>query len=139
MVLERPLLALWKLTESDCHLSEERTCQSQPATSEVGGRANSDGGPRNSLRQGTGSTPVVGLEHHSGDGTNYLGEIPRRDDRWRNHLSPPPKFRHGTEGEGHILQSPALVIQPTRLSDSLIKRARIPCALGGIWWHGHRT
>ncbi|GFX23249.1 uncharacterized protein TNCV_4560311 [Trichonephila clavipes] len=31
--------------------------------------------------------------------------------------------RHGTEGEGNILQSPALVIQPTR--------ARTPCVLGG--------
>ncbi|GFW37270.1 hypothetical protein TNCV_2632541 [Trichonephila clavipes] len=43
------------------------------------------------------------------------GKIPQRDDRWRHHLSPPPQFRHGTEGEGNILQSPALVIQPTRL------------------------
>ncbi|GFU04624.1 hypothetical protein TNCV_4377091 [Trichonephila clavipes] len=36
-----------------------------------------------------------------------------------------------TEWEGNILQSPALVIQPTRLSDPLIKRARTPCVLGG--------
>ncbi|GFV97748.1 integrase catalytic domain-containing protein [Trichonephila clavipes] len=34
------------------------------------------------------------------------GETPRRDDRWRDHLSPPPQFRHGTEGEGNVLQSP---------------------------------
>ncbi|GFU22397.1 hypothetical protein TNCV_1264181 [Trichonephila clavipes] len=30
-------------------------------------------------------------------------------------LYPPPQIRHGTEGERNILQSPALVIQPTRL------------------------
>ncbi|GFV94706.1 uncharacterized protein TNCV_3864291 [Trichonephila clavipes] len=33
---------------------------------------------------------------------------------------PPAQFRYGTEGEGNTLQSPALVIQPTRLSDPLI-------------------
>ncbi|GFT15786.1 uncharacterized protein TNCV_4943361 [Trichonephila clavipes] len=73
--------------------------------------------PRNSSWQEARSTPVVGLvlEHHTGDSTNQLGEIPRRDDRWRHHLSPPPQLRHGAEGEGNILQSPALVIQPTRL------------------------
>ncbi|GFW27668.1 uncharacterized protein TNCV_765501 [Trichonephila clavipes] len=31
-------------------------------------------------------------------------------DRRRHHRSPPPQFRHGTGGEGNILQSPALVI-----------------------------
>ncbi|GFV88064.1 hypothetical protein TNCV_3242141 [Trichonephila clavipes] len=71
------------------------------------------------------------------DSTNYLGEIHRRDDRWRYHLSPPPQFRHGTEGEGSILQSPALVFQPTSLSDPLMQRARTPCVsirriFGGI-------
>ncbi|GFV85420.1 hypothetical protein TNCV_3772441 [Trichonephila clavipes] len=60
------------------------------------------------------------------------------------------KFREGTidgdttylrlhnldmELKGNILQSPALVIQPTRVSDPLILRARTPCVLGGIWWH----
>ncbi|GFX87792.1 uncharacterized protein TNCV_2190681 [Trichonephila clavipes] len=30
-------------------------------------------------------------------------------DRWRNHRSPPPQFRHGIGGEGNILQAPALV------------------------------
>ncbi|GFW95511.1 hypothetical protein TNCV_1722121 [Trichonephila clavipes] len=54
-----------------------------------------------------------------------------RDDRWRNHRSPPPQFRHGAEREGNILQYPALVIQPTRLSDPLIQRARTPGVLGG--------
>ncbi|GFW95990.1 hypothetical protein TNCV_4174171 [Trichonephila clavipes] len=44
----------------------------------------------------------------------------QRDDRWRHHRFPPPQFRHGTEGEENILQCPALVIQPTRLSDPLI-------------------
>ncbi|GFT50238.1 hypothetical protein TNCV_3622901 [Trichonephila clavipes] len=68
------------------------------------------------------STPVVGfsLEHHTGDSTNQLCEFPRRDDRWRHRLSPPPQFRNGTEWEGNILQSPALVILPSRLSDILI-------------------
>ncbi|GFV72209.1 hypothetical protein TNCV_3354341 [Trichonephila clavipes] len=61
------------------------------------------------------STPVVGLEHHTGDSTIKLGEILRRDDIWRLHLSPLPGFMHGTEGEGNILQSPALVTHPTRL------------------------
>ncbi|GFV26227.1 hypothetical protein TNCV_1809061 [Trichonephila clavipes] len=66
--------------------------------------------------------PVVvrGLERHTGDSTNYLVEIPRRDDRWRHYLSATPQIRHGTEEEGNILQTPALVIQPTRLSGPLI-------------------
>ncbi|GFW50598.1 hypothetical protein TNCV_2889001 [Trichonephila clavipes] len=28
------------------------------------------------------------------------------DDRWQHHRSPPPQFRHGTEGEGNILRAP---------------------------------
>ncbi|GFT22336.1 hypothetical protein TNCV_3273311 [Trichonephila clavipes] len=68
-------------------------------------------GPWNSSWQGARSTPVVGLglEHHTGDCTNLLDEIPRRDDRWRNHLSSSPQFGHGTEGEENVLQFPALV------------------------------
>ncbi|GFX87720.1 uncharacterized protein TNCV_4304291 [Trichonephila clavipes] len=31
-------------------------------------------------------------------------------DRWRHHLASPPQFRHGTEGEGNILQPRALVV-----------------------------
>ncbi|GFX50760.1 hypothetical protein TNCV_2723441 [Trichonephila clavipes] len=64
---------------------------------------------QNSSWQGARGTPVVGLEHHTGDSTNYLGdlgEIPREDDRWRHYLSPPPQFRYGTEWERNILQSP---------------------------------
>ncbi|GFX53917.1 hypothetical protein TNCV_1598631 [Trichonephila clavipes] len=70
--------------------------------------------------------PVVGpsLEHHTGDSTILLGEIPERTiehyDRWRHHLSPPPQFRQGTEVEGNSVQFSALMIQPTRLSDPLI-------------------
>ncbi|GFW80660.1 hypothetical protein TNCV_3235121 [Trichonephila clavipes] len=60
-----------------------------------------------------------------------LGQLYIRDDRWRHHLSPPPQFRHGIEGEGNVLQFPALVTQPTRLSDPLISRARTSCVLGG--------
>ncbi|GFY26664.1 uncharacterized protein TNCV_2879921 [Trichonephila clavipes] len=30
--------------------------------------------------------------------------------RWRHHRSPPPLFRHGTGGEGNILQPPALLV-----------------------------
>ncbi|GFT22483.1 hypothetical protein TNCV_3274461 [Trichonephila clavipes] len=46
------------------------------------------------------------------------------DERWRHHRSPPPQFRHETEGEGNILQSPALVIsahktfEPTDLTST---------------------
>ncbi|GFW51109.1 uncharacterized protein TNCV_3593911 [Trichonephila clavipes] len=29
---------------------------------------------------------------------------------WRFHLSPPPQFKHGTGGEGNILQPSALVV-----------------------------
>ncbi|GFU62002.1 hypothetical protein TNCV_4022841 [Trichonephila clavipes] len=78
--------------------------------------------PRNSSWQGARNTPVIelGLEHHTGGSSNWLGEIPQGDDRWQHHLSPPPHFRHGTEREGNILRSSALVIQPTRLSDPLI-------------------
>ncbi|GFT80567.1 hypothetical protein TNCV_5122741 [Trichonephila clavipes] len=46
-------------------------------------------------------------------------------------LSAPPQFWHGTEWEGNMLQSPALVIQPTRLLDPLSEGARNPCVLGG--------
>ncbi|GFU84803.1 hypothetical protein TNCV_2127441 [Trichonephila clavipes] len=53
-----------------------------------------------------------------------LGEIPEEMiehyDRWRRYLSPPPQCRHGTDVEGNCLRFPALVIQPTRLSDRLI-------------------
>ncbi|GFW45094.1 uncharacterized protein TNCV_715961 [Trichonephila clavipes] len=31
-------------------------------------------------------------------------------DRWRHHPSPSPQFRHGTGGEGNIIQPPALVV-----------------------------
>ncbi|GFU08972.1 uncharacterized protein TNCV_1318471 [Trichonephila clavipes] len=31
-------------------------------------------------------------------------------DRWRHHRSQPPQFRHGTGGEGNVLQPPALVV-----------------------------
>ncbi|GFX09910.1 hypothetical protein TNCV_3565881 [Trichonephila clavipes] len=31
-------------------------------------------------------------------------------DRWRHHRYPPPQFRYGTEGEGNIFQSPAVMI-----------------------------
>ncbi|GFV47482.1 uncharacterized protein TNCV_885541 [Trichonephila clavipes] len=31
-------------------------------------------------------------------------------DRWRHHRSPSLQFRHGTVGEGNILQPPALVV-----------------------------
>ncbi|GFX39411.1 hypothetical protein TNCV_2667731 [Trichonephila clavipes] len=40
------------------------------------------------------------------------------------------QFRHGAEEDGNILQSPAIVIQPTKLSDPLVKQARTPCVLG---------
>ncbi|GFW75140.1 hypothetical protein TNCV_448451 [Trichonephila clavipes] len=32
------------------------------------------------------------------------------NDRWWHHQSPPPQVRHGTGGEGNILQSPALAV-----------------------------
>ncbi|GFS94370.1 uncharacterized protein TNCV_2014061 [Trichonephila clavipes] len=32
------------------------------------------------------------------------------NDKWKHHQSPPPQFRHGTVGEGNILQPPALVV-----------------------------
>ncbi|GFT03976.1 uncharacterized protein TNCV_1731221 [Trichonephila clavipes] len=31
-------------------------------------------------------------------------------DRWRHHRPSPPQLRHGTGGEGNILQFPALVV-----------------------------
>ncbi|GFW48724.1 hypothetical protein TNCV_4243051 [Trichonephila clavipes] len=64
---------------------------------------------------------------------NEAHEIHRgkKDDRWRHHLSPIPQFSHGTEGEKNILQSPALMVQPKRLSDPLIYQARSPCVFGG--------
>ncbi|GFV09582.1 hypothetical protein TNCV_3159791 [Trichonephila clavipes] len=59
------------------------------------------------------------------------GEITITLSEMDKHSSNFPFALHGTEGEGNILQSPALVIQPTRLSDPLIFRARTPCVLGG--------
>ncbi|GFX84130.1 uncharacterized protein TNCV_4859381 [Trichonephila clavipes] len=64
-------------------------------------------------------------------------------DRWRHHLSPPPQFRHGTGGEGNILQPPALVVsaatahktfEPTDLTSTYSVCTRR--VFGSI---GHRT
>ncbi|GFT84376.1 hypothetical protein TNCV_1610081 [Trichonephila clavipes] len=70
-------------------------------------------------------TPIIGLshEHHRGDSTILVGEISQGKEgmlpepmrqviyvRWRHHRSPPPQFRHGTGGDGNILQPPALVV-----------------------------
>ncbi|GFW71393.1 hypothetical protein TNCV_538111 [Trichonephila clavipes] len=92
----------------------------------------SERGLRNSSWQGARSTPVVGLglELHTG---GILTGGPRRDDRWCHHLSRPLQFCHGTGWEGNILQSPALVIQPTILSDPLSTfSARTRRLFGGI-------
>ncbi|GFS70864.1 hypothetical protein TNCV_2897911 [Trichonephila clavipes] len=63
------------------------------------------------------------------------------DDRWRHHLSPPPQYCHGTGGERNIIQSPELVIQPTRetFGPPDLKSTYSMCTrrvFGGI---GHRT
>ncbi|GFX37295.1 uncharacterized protein TNCV_76391 [Trichonephila clavipes] len=64
-------------------------------------------------------------------------------DRWRHHLSPPPQFRHGTGGEGNILQPPEPVVSaatahktfgPTDLTNTYSVCTRR--VFGGI---GHRT
>ncbi|GFX10053.1 hypothetical protein TNCV_4539241 [Trichonephila clavipes] len=65
-------------------------------------------------------------------------------DRWQNHLSPSPQFRHGTAGEGIILQHPAPVVSaatthktthhPTNLRSTYSVSTRI--IFDGI---GHRT
>ncbi|GFV39493.1 uncharacterized protein TNCV_4338571 [Trichonephila clavipes] len=34
-------------------------------------------------------------------------DVPSLPLRWRHHLSPSPQFRHGSRGEGNILQHPA--------------------------------
>ncbi|GFT33594.1 uncharacterized protein TNCV_4381771 [Trichonephila clavipes] len=55
-------------------------------------------------------------------------------DRWRHHRSPPPQFRHGTGGEGNILQPPALVVSAATAHKTFGPtdiRARTPCILGG--------
>ncbi|GFS62224.1 RNase H domain-containing protein [Trichonephila clavipes] len=99
-----------------------------------------DRGSRNSSWQGARSTPGLGLEHHTGDSTNYLGEIPRRDDRWRHHLSPPPQFRHGTEGGGKYSLVPCTrdsahkTFGPTDLTSTYSV-----CTRGGFGGLGHRT
>ncbi|GFV37656.1 hypothetical protein TNCV_1901881 [Trichonephila clavipes] len=44
-------------------------------------------------------------------------------DKWRHHLSPPPKFRHATGRDGKIFQPPHtwfLPQPPTRLSNPWI-------------------
>ncbi|GFT82009.1 uncharacterized protein TNCV_3909541 [Trichonephila clavipes] len=64
-------------------------------------------------------------------------------DRWRHHRSPPPQFRHGTGGEGNILQASALVVstatahktfEPTDSTSTYAMCTRR--VFGGI---GHRT
>ncbi|GFS94496.1 putative DD41D transposase [Trichonephila clavipes] len=94
-------------------------------------------------------TPVVGLslEHHTGDSTIKLGEIPEGTvdlyDRGRYYRSQTPQLRHGTGGEENILQSPALVVSaatahktfgPTDLTSTYSVCTRR--VFGGI---GHRT
>ncbi|GFV32790.1 uncharacterized protein TNCV_3312711 [Trichonephila clavipes] len=64
-------------------------------------------------------------------------------DRWRHHRSPPSQFRHGTGGEGNILQPPALVVSATTahktfgstdlMSTYSVRNRRV---FGG---NGHRT
>ncbi|GFU76907.1 hypothetical protein TNCV_4520631 [Trichonephila clavipes] len=85
------------------------------------------------------TTPVVGLrlEHPTGDSTNKLGKISRRDDRWRHHLSPPPQFRHGTGGEDPVpctRDSAHKIFGPTDLTSTYSVCTRR--VFGGI---GHRT
>ncbi|GFW44633.1 hypothetical protein TNCV_4481781 [Trichonephila clavipes] len=62
-------------------------------------------------------------------------ENSRKGDRWRHHRFSPPQFRHGTEGERNILQSPALVIQPTRLRTHGFIEHVLRVYLEGIWSH----
>ncbi|GFW70035.1 uncharacterized protein TNCV_1404881 [Trichonephila clavipes] len=65
------------------------------------------------------------------------------DDRWRHHRSPPPQFKHGTGGEGNVIQPSVLVVsaatthntfEPTDLTgtNSVCTR-RVFCGTG------HRT
>ncbi|GFT54034.1 uncharacterized protein TNCV_153921 [Trichonephila clavipes] len=64
-------------------------------------------------------------------------------DRWQHYLSPPPQFRHGTGGDGNILQTPAPVVSaatthktfgPTELTSTYsVCTLRV---FGGI---GHQT
>ncbi|GFW49060.1 hypothetical protein TNCV_3902571 [Trichonephila clavipes] len=55
----------------------------------------------------------LNLEHHAGDSTFSSEKFQKTTiplyDRLRYYRSPPPQFRHGTEGEGDILESLALV------------------------------
>ncbi|GFV95239.1 hypothetical protein TNCV_1293571 [Trichonephila clavipes] len=80
-----------------------------------------------------------GLEHHTGDSTNKLGEIPRRDDRWRHQRSPPPQFKHRTDGKGNILQSPALVIKPKTLGPTDLTSTYSVCTRRVFMASGIRT
>ncbi|GFT59324.1 uncharacterized protein TNCV_3892481 [Trichonephila clavipes] len=64
-------------------------------------------------------------------------------DRWRNHLSPPSEFRHGTGGEGNILQPPALVVSAATAHKSFrptdLTTTYSVCTRGVFGGIGHRT
>ncbi|GFU25061.1 hypothetical protein TNCV_568161 [Trichonephila clavipes] len=65
------------------------------------------------------STPTVGLELHTGDTTNWFGEISQRDDRWRHHLS--HLHNLGMELKGReIFSSPLTRDSAHKTSDPLI-------------------
>ncbi|GFW17966.1 hypothetical protein TNCV_2231471 [Trichonephila clavipes] len=53
---------------------------------------------------------VVSFPYGRNESCQSLRQVRLLYDRWQHHLSPPPQFRHGTGGEGNILQSPALVV-----------------------------
>ncbi|GFV55498.1 uncharacterized protein TNCV_3776841 [Trichonephila clavipes] len=64
-------------------------------------------------------------------------------DIWRHHLSPPPQLRHGTGGEGNILQSPAPVVSAVS-AHKTFGPTDIKSTFPGCTWRvfsgiGHRT
>ncbi|GFX90910.1 uncharacterized protein TNCV_3167411 [Trichonephila clavipes] len=68
-----------------------------------------------------------------------ISQIGQLYDRWRHHRFPPPQFRHGTGGEGNVIQLPSLVVSaatahktfgPTCLTSTLRVYSE------GISWHG---
>ncbi|GFX08382.1 uncharacterized protein TNCV_3268711 [Trichonephila clavipes] len=56
-------------------------------------------------------------------------------DRGRHHISPTPEFRHGTGGEGNILQPLAPVVPDATTHKTFGPTDLTRTYSGGIWWH----
>ncbi|GFV87994.1 hypothetical protein TNCV_3241441 [Trichonephila clavipes] len=78
---------------------------------------------------------VVSFLKGKNESCQSLGQVGLLHDRWRHHLSPPPYFRHGTEGEEIILQHPTPVVSATTAHKTCVCGPTDLTYTEGIWWH----